>query len=199
LATVYFFKVGDKELFKIGKTTGDPEKRLKAVSTGSAYPLEIFKLIEHEAHSKLEVFLHKYFKNDRADNGEFFFIPLSEIDTRIENALLAFEESQEKIKKIEELKTIQNKDTIIEPTMEAIEIYNKLIIVKTKIKELKEEQEKLENDLLLIIDENEGIQDIATWKTQSREHFDKQRYKEEHPEEYIDYVEQKLSRVLRLK
>lgn len=86
MATVYFFKVGDKELFKIGKTTGDPEKRLKAVSTGSAYPLEIFKLIRHEAHSKLEVFLHKYFKNDRADNGEFFFIPLSEIDNRIKNA-----------------------------------------------------------------------------------------------------------------
>ena len=199
MGTVYFFKVGDKELFKIGKTTGDPEKRLKAVSTGSAYPLEIFKLIEHEAHSKLEVFLHKYFKDDRAENGEFFFIPLSQIEDRIENALLAFEKSQEKLNKIEELKTIQNKDTVLEPTTEAIEIYNNLTAVKTKIKGLKEEQEKLENDLLLIIDDNEGIQDIATWKTQSREQFDKQRYKEEHPEEYIKYVEKKLSRVLRLK
>ena len=199
MATVYFFKVGDKELFKIGKTTGDPEKRLKAVSTGSAYPLEIYKLIEHEAHSKLEVFLHKHFKDDRADNGEFFFIPLSEIDNKIENALLAFEESQEKLNKIEELKTMQNIDTVLAPTPEAVEIYNNLIDVKTKIKNLKEEQEKLENQLLLIIDENEGIQDIATWKTQSREQFDKQRYKEEHPEEYSNYVEQKLSRVLRLK
>ena len=65
MATVYFFKVGDKELFKIGKTTGDPEKRLKAVSTGSAYPLEIYKLIEHEAHSKLEVFFNTSAKKNR--------------------------------------------------------------------------------------------------------------------------------------
>ena len=107
MATVYFFKVGDKELFKIGKTTVDPEKRLKAVSTGSAYPLEIYKLIEHEAHSKLEVFLLKFFKDNRADN--------------IDN-------------KIEELKTMQNKDTVLEPTPEAIEIYNNLIDVKTKLK-----------------------------------------------------------------
>jgi len=60
--------------------------------------LGIFKLIEHEAHSKL----------------------------------------QEKLNKIEELKTIQNKDTVLKPTPE-------------------------------------GIQDIATWKIQSREQFNKRR------------------------
>ena len=199
MATVYFFKVGDKELFKIGKTTTNPEKRLKAISTGSAYSLEIFKLIEHELHSKLEVFLHKFFKNDRAENGEFFFIPLLEFDNRVETALQAFEKLQNELNQIEEFKNIQNNDTVIEDTHEANEIYNDLININLKIKDLKEEQEKFENKLRLIIGKNEGIKNIATWKTQSREQFNKKRYEEEHPEEYLEYIELKSSRVLRLK
>lgn len=199
MATVYFFKVGDKELFKIGKTTGDPEKRLKAVSTGSAYSLEIFKLIEHELHSKLEVFLHKFFKEDRAENGEFFFIPLSDFDNRVENALQAFEKLQNELNQIEDFKNIKNNDTVLDDTQEANEIYNDLLNINFKIKDLKEEQEKLENKLRLIIGENQGIKDIATWKTQTREQFDKKRYEEEHPEEYLEYIEVKSSRVLRLK
>ena len=199
MATVYFFKVGDKELFKIGKTTADPEKRLKAVSTGSAYPLEIFKLIEHEEHSKLEVFLHKFFKEDRAENGEFFFIPLSDFDNRVENALQAFEELQNELNTIEKFKNIKNNDIIIEESQEANKIYDELITINLKIKDFKEKQEELENKLRLIIGENEGIKDIATWKTQSREQFDKKRYEEEHPEEYLKYIEVKSSRVLRIK
>ncbi len=199
MATVYFFKVGDKELFKIGKTTGDPEKRLKAVSTGSAYSLEIFKLIEHEQHSQLEIFLHKFFKEDRAENGEFFFIPLSKFDNRVENALQAFEKLQNELHQIEDFKNIKNNDTVLDNTQEANEIYNDLINIILNIKDLKEDQEKLENKLRLIIGENEGIKDIATWKTQSREQFDKKRYEEEHPEEYLEYIEVKSSRVLRLK
>jgi FtsZ-binding cell division protein ZapB len=199
LATVYFFKVGDKELFKIGKTTTDPEKRLKAVSTGSAYPLEIFKLIEHELHSKLEVFLHKFFKNDRAKNGEFFSIPLSEFDNKVKTALEEFEKLQNELNQIEELKNIQNNDTILQSNQEVNKIYNDLIKIKLSIKDLKEEQEKLENKLKLIIGKNEGIKDIATWKTQSRETFNKEQYIEEHPEEYLKYIEVKSSRNLRLK
>jgi hypothetical protein len=199
LSFVYFFKVGDKELFKIGKTKDNPEKRLKAVSTGSSYPLEIYKIIEHKDYSKLEVFLHRYFKDVRADNGEFFFIPLAKFDIKVNLALKEFEIFQEELKQIDSLKNIKNNDTTLEATQQITKIYSQLVNINYEIKDLKEKQERLENKLKLAISENKGIKNIATWTTQKKEQFDKQKYEKDHPQEYKKYTTIKYSRVLRIK
>jgi len=198
MGTIYFFKVGDKELFKIGKTSGDVDKRLKAVSTGSAYTLEVYKTFEHESYSKLERYIHDFFDDSRADNGEFFYIPLDELDLKLDEAVKSFEKLERDKSLIEELKNITNKDVMLDTDLETVEIYKELRALREVQKELKEKQEVLENKLKLIIGENEGIVDIATWKTQEKNRFNTKKFEEEHPEEYKKYIEVTKYRVLRL-
>ena len=49
MPSVYIFQHGSKDLFKIGRTKGNVEKRRKALSTGNPVELRIFDVIETHA------------------------------------------------------------------------------------------------------------------------------------------------------
>lgn len=71
-AFVYLIKCG--KLYKIGKAV-DVDKRLKELSTGSAYPLTVKHKVTSLAAGKLESWLHRKFKPWRV-RGEWFELPI---------------------------------------------------------------------------------------------------------------------------
>lgn len=71
-AFIYLIKCG--KLYKIGKAV-DVDKRLKELSTGSAYPLTVKHKVTSLAAGKLESWLHQKFKPWRV-RGEWFELPI---------------------------------------------------------------------------------------------------------------------------
>jgi len=71
-----------KEVFKIGFTRGDPKKRLKALSTGNPFKMEIVKVFETKFNTKLEANLHQQFKSKKIKN-EWFLLTDDDVDNFI--------------------------------------------------------------------------------------------------------------------
>jgi len=103
MGTVYFLKTKDTNLFKIGMTKGSAKKRIKELSTGSPYPLELFRTIESSAHTQLESYFHMLFDDKRAENGEFFNVHPAEIEAEIEKAVQIFAAIQGESEEVEKL------------------------------------------------------------------------------------------------
>ena len=199
MGTVYFLKAKDQNLFKIGVTRGKVETRLKTLSTGSPYPLEIYKTIEYEHHTQLETYFHNLFGDKRAGNGEFFHVHIAELDFEIEKAKRLFQEVEKECDTVEQLRDKQSNGSMLDCSEEARSVYTQLRDIRHSMKKLEFEELRLENRLKILIGENEGIEGVATWKTQTLQRFDTKKFKAEHPDLYESFLEPKLSRVLRLK
>src|SRR5215469_975464 len=88
VAFVYVFRSGDQDIFKIGHTRNEPNKRRKQLSTGNPHPLTIFDVIETESkqHVVCETFLKKILRSKKfidGDADEFFCVDPSELKVAI--------------------------------------------------------------------------------------------------------------------
>lgn len=87
---VYFFKIKDQPMFKIGITSIHPEARLKDVQTGNPYVVYVHKYVFcGRMAASVESRLHERFKEYR-QMGEWFHIEESVIDKIIANIELVF-------------------------------------------------------------------------------------------------------------
>lgn len=68
---VYFIHAEGTNKIKIGITTGDPERRMKALQTGSPVPLKLIGHIDESILGMSEMGLHKKFQSVRV-HGEWF-------------------------------------------------------------------------------------------------------------------------------
>ena len=71
---------GDNELFKIGVTKGDIEKRLKKLQTGNGNQLICVNYFKSNNPYKLEKMLHGHFHNER-EEGEWFLLSREQVDS----------------------------------------------------------------------------------------------------------------------
>ncbi|MBP5724339.1 MAG: GIY-YIG nuclease family protein [Bacteroidales bacterium] len=78
MGNVYLICDAEKELFKIGVTKGDVEKRLKELQTGNGGELHIVHVQETDKPFKMETMLHNRFypKNKK---GEWFELSPEEV------------------------------------------------------------------------------------------------------------------------
>jgi len=111
---------------------------------------------------------------------------------------LIFKEAEKDSLEVENLVLLQSNDIVLDNTQESKEIYENLRHIKSQIKKLEIDQVRYENKLKVLIRENEGIKDIATWKSQTSIRLDTKRIKEEKPELYEQYAKETSTRVLRL-
>ena len=72
---VYLICDAEKELFKIGVTTGDVEKRLKKLQTGNGGKLHIVHVQETDKPFKMETMLHHRFFSKKKLNEWFELSP----------------------------------------------------------------------------------------------------------------------------
>src|SRR2546428_3158194 len=77
MACVYILRSGNENLFKIGRTDGDVEARIRQLATGNPHRLTKFDLIETEHDSLCETYLHRMLRSKRSlasEAREFFRI-----------------------------------------------------------------------------------------------------------------------------
>jgi hypothetical protein len=71
MSCVYFIQAGGTGPIKIGKTGGDPMRRLSDLQTGSPVPLRLIGIIETREIASSERAFHRAFESDRL-HGEWF-------------------------------------------------------------------------------------------------------------------------------
>ena len=90
MAYVYFFRSGNENLFKIGKTARDDvEDRIRDLSTGNPHPLTVFDAIETEDEDECEKYLHKILRSKRSRESaaqEFFEVAPDVLKSVIQDA-----------------------------------------------------------------------------------------------------------------
>ena len=70
---VYLLANLDDGHYKIGITSGDVSKRVKALQTGNSIPIDIIAVFPSDFHSKIEKTLHRKYKSKRLE-GEWFML-----------------------------------------------------------------------------------------------------------------------------
>src|SRR5438552_846267 len=75
MAFVYILRSGGENLFKIGRTDGDVDARIRQLATGNPHPLTKFDVIQTEHDSLCETYLHRMLRSRKSlasDAREFF-------------------------------------------------------------------------------------------------------------------------------
>lgn len=105
---------------------------------------------------------------------------------------------------VEDVRKLFAKDSgeMVEATNEVATTIGELRTVKARIKELKDEQEALEQSLIVALGERTGFliggEKAVTYKTQTTNRFDTTAFKKADPATYAAYVKTNTTRVLRV-
>ncbi|MGH9616104.1 MAG: GIY-YIG nuclease family protein [Acidobacteriaceae bacterium] len=186
---VYFAQDEQIDRFMIGKTD-DSSKRIKSHRTSNP-SLKYIAMYETENPFPCETFLKKYFASRRIPGTKEFF-SLPEQDSSIFDAAISavkqFEkECLPKIKHAEEFKKVASDGTLVKPSSRARELYGQIRVVSDAIDRLNLQYEELESELKLTIGGADGIDGIATWKSEARTGFDFKVFEEENKEFVTEY------------
>lgn len=73
MAYVYLIRQGESDLYKIGSTSGDPEKRLVQLQCGNPERLHLIQTYRTIHHQKIESLMHIAYGNNRVRNEWFRF------------------------------------------------------------------------------------------------------------------------------
>ncbi len=198
---VYIFQNGKDNYFKIGRTKSTLEKRKKELSTGNPKPLTLFDFIETDQDSLVENYLHtKFYKYlcTEGDAKEFYFIEPENLHKGIEEAKKFLAEYLSALEESEKYAKCDPNGTLLQPNDEIQEIYKDLRRVKEEIASLEFEKEILENKLKNKIGDTDGIEGIASWKTQIRSFLQQESLKEQYPDIYRQFSIEKKFRFFRL-
>lgn len=77
MGSVYFVRMGDASMFKIGYCSTNPRKRLEQLQIGNPYRLSYFGFINSLCAKDVESTLHREFR-DSNESGEWFSISESQ-------------------------------------------------------------------------------------------------------------------------
>lgn len=102
------------------------------------------------------------------------------------------------IKIVQDFEKLNPKQSIIEADEETIKNHTDLLILKSKIKELDEQKESIEEKLKLKLgdatDLMSGLNTLATWRSSTTVKIDTKKLKEELPETFLKYAKETTSR-----
>ncbi len=201
MAYVYILQSGSENLYKIGRTRGDVEKRRKDLSTGNPHPLTTFRVIETDHDSLFENFLHKKFAgrlSRRGDAREFYELDPEELEQGLKEAEEFMSGYLPLLEESEKLKVLESSGEVIAPNPEVMEIYQELRELNDRTSILEFEKTVLVNKLKTRIGQADGIEGVATWKTQVSLRFDQTRLKEQEPDLFQRYQSETKQRSFRL-
>lgn len=197
---VYVIRSGAGSRFKIGRTRGSVDARLKQLSTGNPERLTVFDVIETEDDALCETYLHHKLRERRVPGGgrEFFELDADELSSAIADARVFLQEFLPMKREAERLASEESETRLLTPGDAEWELYRELLETRAEEDELAFERERLEVELKLAIGTASGIKDIATWKTQVRHTTDAEALRLQEPDIYERFLRETRSRVLRL-
>jgi hypothetical protein len=201
MAYVYILRSGNENLFKIGRTDGDVEARIRQLATGNPYRLTKFDIIDTEHDSLCETYLHRMLRSKRSlasGAREFFVIAPEELTSVIREArefLAEFIANQMEADRLAEEET---DGVLLKPGDTEWSIYSRLLVAREEEDSYRYQRQLLENKLKIVIGRAEGVDGIATWRTQAIERLDQAALKATEPDIFRMYAKISRIRVLRL-
>jgi hypothetical protein len=201
MAYVYILRSGDENLFKIGRTDGDVEARIRQLATGNPYRLTKFDVIATEHDSLCETYLHRMLRSKRSlasGAREFFEIAPEQLKSVIGEArefLAEFITNQAEADRLAEEET---DGVLLKPGDREWSIYSRLLVAREEEDTYRYQRQLLENKLKIVIGRADGLDGIATWRTQAVERLDQAALKAGEPDIFRMYVKTARTRIFRL-
>jgi hypothetical protein len=201
MAFVYILRSGSEDLFKIGRTRGDLEARIKQLSTGNPYPLTVFDVIETDDDAPCETYLHGSLRSRRCTESgarEFFSLTTTELEEAIRDARRYLEEDLPKQKEADRLAEEESDGRILRPGDEEWETYRGLLQACQDEHHICTHRARLENELKLTIGKADGLDGVATWKSHLVTRFDATAFKRAEPDLYQTFLRESRARQFHL-
>lgn len=198
---VYVLREGLSNVYKIGRTSGDVEDRLKGLRTGNSQGLSLFAVIETDRASVYEKFFHSFLATKKVvvhgGGKEFFEVDSEEhMHQTVEEFRSMTARHQGARQAVEEFEKVQCTKQLREPVASDMELLSQLRTIDTRLLEIKEETEYLnfereviESQLKQKIGESLGVRGVATWETKIRRNFSVDLFRERDPELYQELLE----------
>jgi hypothetical protein len=198
---VYVLQSGSSHLFKIGRTSGNVEKRIKQLNTGNPHSLTTFDVIETEEAACCETYLHQRLRTSKhfgSGGTEFFEIAPDDIRSILQDAREFLIQYVAARKLADEYQSTQSEDRSIEPSAELQNDYRRLLEIRRQIDMLTFERELIEFRLKAALGSASELKGIATWKTHLSPFFDKKTFRQDNPNLYAEYETKRPQRTFRL-
>ncbi len=200
MAFVYVLRSGDEELFKIGRTRRDLHARIAQLSTGNPHRLTLFDHIETGHEIVCETYLHRRLRSKRSGEGEareFFALTPPEMKDAVRDAREFLEEFVPKQREADRLAKEESDGQVVIPGQQEWHLFRRLLEIREGEDSLSLDRALLENQLKLVIGEADGLERIATWRTQEVKKFDAAAFKLAEPKLFDAFV--RASRVRRFR
>ena len=198
---VYVLRNGHEDLFKIGRTRGELQARIRQLATGNPHQLTLFDHIETEYEVDCETFLHRSLRSKRAGEGEareFFALSPSEVRDAIREARGYLAESVPKRRETERLARETSDGVLLKPGDQEWEWYWRLVNVREDEDSLRLDRVLLENQLKLVIGRADGLDRLATWKSETVKRIDEAAFKLAEPQLFEKFLRTSVRRAFRL-
>jgi hypothetical protein len=190
LKHVYCYQIGSDNCYKIGRTKGAPDKRMRGFATGSPAKLKLYRDELTENASALEQYIHQLLDASRTENGEFFKVTAQELDDAIDQAVTFMKELLPLLDGAKKLRRKKPDETMIDPSDEMLDIYRQLREASRERFLLERRIELLESKIQVVIGENRGMTGVASWKWNDCWKMDTTRLKKEKGALYAELYEE---------
>jgi hypothetical protein len=197
---VYILRSGASNLFKIGRTEGDVEARIRQLATGNPHRLTKFDAIETEHDALCEGYLHKTLRSRRSVTSaarEFFEIAPEELANVLREAREFLNEFVAYQTNAQQFSEHETDGMLLKPGDEEWSIYRKLAAAREDEDVANFQRQLLENKLKVAIGTSDGLDGLATWRLQARDVLDQAALKAEQPEMHNRYLKTSRVRVFR--
>lgn len=200
-AYVYVLRSGGSNLFKIGRAL-DLERRMRNLATGNPEPLSVFTCIETEDAALAEKYLHHRLRSHRSHRSmarEFFEIDLDALAAIVGDARAFLDDFVPKRRSAEQLATRESDGRLLVPDAADWVRYTTLLDVRETLDGLELKRRTLEAEFKIAIGSADGLDGIATWRSQSRTRFDQDSFRNADPLTYERFLIVDRSRHFRLR
>ncbi len=189
---VYILASGRENVFKIGRTKGSVEKRIKALNTGNPSPLVLFDIIETPEPSVCEMYLHQLLRTSRFREGggtEFFTSTPDHLREVLRKTREFLSEYIPAMHDVELLSKLESEDKVVEPTPELLADFEELMQVRAELDMLKFKREMIECRIKIAMGRASEMRSVAKWKSISKDSLDQPKFREEQPELFAELLD----------
>jgi Meiotically Up-regulated Gene 113 (MUG113) protein len=201
MAFVYVLRSGEEQLFKIGRTRGDLQARIRQLATGNPHRLTLFDHIETEYEAVCETYLHRRLRSKRSGEGdarEFFALTPTDVADALRDARDFLAEFVPKQQEAERLAREESDGVLLKPSQKEWELYRRLLEIRENEYSLNLDRALVENQLKLVIGKADGLEQIATWKSHEVKRFDEAGFKLAEPKLFEAFVRASFQRKFRI-
>lgn len=199
---VYILKIGESSnLYKVGKAK-DHEQRRKTLGTGSAELLHDHALIESARYSDIETFIKHRLQGRKwlgGEGREIYEVEESELAAVIEAARRWDADVLPMLAEAEKLGRQPCDGTVLSPGEVERQLYREALRLRQVELTAKQERERIEAQLKLVMRAAATLRGIATWQSVPKPQFEETRFKKDHPELAGAYTKTVASRPFKIR